>query len=328
MDVKLGRLLTSHLADLRRSGLSDRQIVRCGFHSLEAPASIKKALRWKVYNVTDGHGSCLAIPFVDINGKATDFVRLKPDRPRQDKEGKPIRYESPKGLGTRAFFPPDTLPVLKDPTIPLLITEGEKKAAKADREGFPCVGLVGVYGWQRKRAKDKDGKPVGNRELISDLAAIAWQGRLVYLTYDSDLAKNDHVRWAEWHLAECLERHGATVRVVRLPDGETKVGLDDFLVAHGADTFRQLLTSALEPAPPPMARESILDPHRLAKIVLRQRQHAEGCTLCFHDDETGTWDNISFTDIGEEEIKAETTRHVKAEFDRINLLQRKEQHHG
>ena len=148
------RLLPQHLADLRKSGLSDEQIERCGFHSLQNAVSVQKALRWRHYH--GELGDCLAIPFCDADGKGLDYCRLKPDRPRRaKKDGKPIKYESPKGVSNRAYFPPNTLAALQNPSIPLLITEGEKKSAKADQEGFACIGLVGVYGWQKKRSKDK-----------------------------------------------------------------------------------------------------------------------------------------------------------------------------
>jgi putative DNA primase/helicase len=95
-----------------------------------------------------------------------------------------------------------------------------------------------VYGWQRKRAKDNYCKPQGGRQLIEGLARIVWQGRTVFLCYDSDVATNPRVRLAEWHLAEALASLGATVRVIRLPRGDprpdgtpAKIGLDDFLVA-------------------------------------------------------------------------------------------------
>ena len=69
---------------------------------MQAPASIQKALRWKRY--TGELGDCLAIPFFDSGGKATGYVRLKPDNPRKSKEdGKPIRYESPKGQGFQGY---------------------------------------------------------------------------------------------------------------------------------------------------------------------------------------------------------------------------------
>src|SRR5262249_55237092 len=62
------------------------------------------------------------------------------------------------------------------------------------------------------------------------------------------------VRWAEFHLAKVLAKKGATVKVVRLPQGPSgpdgepvKVGLDDYLAKHTADEFRQLVANAIEP---------------------------------------------------------------------------------
>ena len=200
-----GKLLPQHLADLRKSGLSDVQITRCGFHSLQAPASVQKALRWNRYS--GELGACLAIPFVDAEGKPTEYCRLKPDRPRKSKgDGKTIKYESPKGTSNLPYYPPGTLAALQDTSVPLIMTEGEKKSAKADQESFACIGLVGVFGWQKKRATSKVGELQGERELIDGLALIAWKGRLVFLCFDSDVATNPNVRLAEWHLVETMRR--------------------------------------------------------------------------------------------------------------------------
>jgi hypothetical protein len=86
------------------------------------------------------------------------------------------------------------------------------------------------------------------------LAGRLWQGRPVFLCFDSDASTNPSVRLAEWHLAETLRRYGAVVRVVRLPPGDprpdgapAKIGLDDFLVANGPDASRELLAGAVEP---------------------------------------------------------------------------------
>src|SRR5262249_57206970 len=142
--------------------------------------------------------------FADGEGRPTGYGRLKPDRPRKDKNGKAIKYESPVGTGNLPYFPCGTLAVLKNASHPIIITEGEKKAAKADQEGFPCIGLVGVYGWQTKAARDKDGKVKGERPLIPDLKTIPWQGRSVSIVYDSDAAGNRNVLWGEGHLAAGL----------------------------------------------------------------------------------------------------------------------------
>lgn len=243
------RLLPQHLEDLKRSGLNEDTIRRCGFQSITRPESIAKWLKWKTYN--GRLGPCLGIPFFDLNGKRNGYVRLKPDNPRTGKNGKPNKYESPVGTGNRAYFPPDTVEAIRSPLQPLIITEGEKKAAKATQEGFPCIGLVGVYGWIKTRPRDKAGKPIGKRELTDCLRALAWEGRTVYLCFDSDVMDNRNVQWAERHLAKVLTGHGAIVKIVRLLANDTgankvsaKVGLDDFLMAHGADAFRHLLESA------------------------------------------------------------------------------------
>jgi hypothetical protein len=245
-------LLPQHRADLERSGLSDEQISACGFYSVTDPSQVAELLRWK--RPASQLGPCLAIPFHGADG-ANGYVRLKPDTPRKGKgDGKPIKYESPLGLPNRLYVPPGTRSALASAEAPLILTEGEKKAAKADQEGIPCLGLVGIYGWQKKRAKVKADAP---RELIDDLAAIPWQGRRVFVVFDSDRDEKAQVPWAEWHLAQALAARGAAVKVVRLPavpaggDGKpSKVGLDDYLCSHTADDLRQLLADAADPAEP------------------------------------------------------------------------------
>jgi putative DNA primase/helicase len=300
---------------------------------LRTATDVERVLRWRRY---DGRlGECLCIPFTGPDGKPVGYARLKPDRPRNSNEdGKPIKYESPKGSSNRAYFPPGTGAALAEPSAPLIVTEGEKKSAKADQEGCPCVGLIGVYGWQKKRRRDADGKPQGDRELIDDLTRVAWQGRPVYLCFDSDAATNANVRRAESHLAEALASRGATVRVVRLPPGPPdaegkpgKVGLDDYLVAHGADAFRGLLAAGTEPPPPErrgtpgQVREAADDPHRLARLYLDQHcRHADGLTLRFYREEWHRWYGSAYRTVPEKELRAALTKSTKAEFDRLNLL--------
>src|SRR5262249_23655191 len=139
-------------------------------------------------------------------------------------------------------------PLVADPSVPLLITEGEKKAAKACQEGLACVRLTGVWCWVKARRKGPDGRPIGRPQLLDDLAGLPLSGRDVFVVFDSDAATNGSVGRAEQGLAGALQARGARVKLVRLPAAEGgKVGLDDYLVAHGADAFRRLLEKA-EPA--------------------------------------------------------------------------------
>ncbi len=150
---------------------------------------------------------------------------------------------------------------MSDPGVPLLVTEGEKKALAADQAGFPCVGISGVWSWQERRDRDGDGKARGKRELIDDLSAIAWEGRSVYIAFDSDVSTNPDVQQAEWELAKALTAEGAVVRVLRFPSGPlgAKVGLDDFLLAHGQGGLKKLVKSAVEPTKP--SRKPVVDPN-------------------------------------------------------------------
>src|SRR5262249_40074735 len=123
------------------------------------------------------------------------------------------------------------------------ITEGEKKSLKACQDGFPCVGVTGIWCWTANNDKDENDRVVGDYKLISDFTEVKWTGRKVYIVFDSDASKKKSIRSAEKALNETLEDRGVTVVVVRLPDGKEgeKTGRDDFLVEHGADALRQLL---------------------------------------------------------------------------------------
>ena len=186
----------------------------------------------------------MVFPFVGAEGQ-NGYCRIKPDNPRVIKNGKTIKYESPKGRPNEIYLPPSVAQLLDGPNADLLLTEGEKKSLKATQDGFPCIGLVGVYGW-------KDGK---SEQLLPSLERIAWKGRRAFIVFDSDAADNPQVRDAESRLAKQLADREATVRVVRLPgavgaDGKPqKVGLDDFLVANGPTELRKLLDSAGQPEP-------------------------------------------------------------------------------
>lgn len=254
-------LFSQHLDDLKRSGISDHQILECGFSSESDPKKIRDLLRWERLELAKKLGPCLVIPFFGPDGTPLPYSRLKPDQPRTDNTngsaGKPIKYESPKGQGNRVFFPPMTRGVVANAGVPLLITEGEKKAAKADQEGFATLGLTGVYGWNMPRPKGPDGKGVGEWELSPDMMAVAWAKRTVYLVFDSDAATNKSVLWAEYNLAKALQKQGAKVKMVRLPPGPVgedgtpaKVGLDDYLVAKGPEALRALLGAAPPPKKP------------------------------------------------------------------------------
>src|SRR5262249_34881539 len=148
-----------HLADLRRSGISDEQIERAHLASTSDKEIIRRTLHWRERKA-EQLGACLAFPYPtadgvypQLDGSHAGFFRLKPDTPRASgrRKNRHVKYESPEGEPNHAYFPPNTLAVLMEPTVPLVFIEGEKKALKADQEGIPTLGLIGVDGWSVRR---------------------------------------------------------------------------------------------------------------------------------------------------------------------------------
>lgn len=174
----------------------------------------------------------IGIPYFGIDGQPSGFYRTKvlgDYTPKSSK--KPAKYLQRAGTPSALFFPPnaDCKALAADVTQPLNITEGEFKAIKACQEGVPTVALGGVNSW-RRREDDDSSAP------IEDLNLIKWEGRRVYICFDSDAATNPRVQRAQTDLAKELFRRGADPRIVKLPHltGQTKTGLDDWLTAKGA----------------------------------------------------------------------------------------------
>lgn len=195
-------LLPHHRQNLELSGLTAETIASAGIYSASAEES-------KRLGFGDA-GSGMVIPYPSLNGQP-DFDRLRPDNPWVDKKGRPAKYLTVKGAGNRLYIPSTMAQeILSDPNQFLLLTEGEKKALKANQEGFPCIALSGVWCFVQRNPK------TGKSEPIPDLDLVVWKTRTVYIFYDSDAMEKDEVRWAEWRLAQELQSRGAVVKVVRL----------------------------------------------------------------------------------------------------------------
>jgi P4 family phage/plasmid primase-like protien len=324
-------LLPQHLEDLHRSGLTEMTVKAAGLFSLTDPVEVGKCLGWR--GPARQLGPCLAFPYYGQDGAASGYVRLKPDRPRTEEGGRIVKYESPKKQPNRLYVPLGTRTVLDDADKPLLITEGEKKALAADQHGFPCLGLVGVYGWQQGRPKGDDGKAQGQRQCLPDLATVALQGRLVHIVFDSDAATNPKVTWAEWHLAQALKGRGADVRVARLPPGPIgsdqqpkKVGLDDYLVANGPESFRALLAVAKPPQRPSSDAAPLDDdagvfdrpnnPHRLARLWLAKEATFKhrGDRAAYFRQQYWIWDGNRWQVVPDADVKARFASFIRGQL--------------
>lgn len=158
-------------------------------------------------------------------------------------EKKVLRYVQEPNTAPVAYYPQnyDRWPELcENADEPLIVTEGELKAAKACKEGFPALGLGGVYNWRAIK--------LGVTWLPS-LDFVEWRKRNVYIVFDSDYKTNPMVCAALKDFANEVQRKGGFPHLVTLPQlpNHEKVGLDDFLTFAGPsanEMFRELLVHA------------------------------------------------------------------------------------
>lgn len=219
------------LVDLSRSGLDeeDATLLRLKFHE-GSPEGITPS--------APGY----AIPYFDRSGEPTGFYRyrfLVDTRTGFQKLSgeKPRRYTQPPGSLPHVYLPPyidwDEYLTGADP---LLLTEGEKKSARVTKAGIPTIGLGGVWSFQNAPR---------NEPLIEELDEVNWEGRQVFIVYDSDAGDKLQIQQAEHRLATQLLRKGANPHIVRLPggSGEDKIGLDDYVQQYGAESLQELCRS-------------------------------------------------------------------------------------
>ena len=101
---------------------------------------------------------------------------------------------------------------LRDPAIPLWITEGIFKADAAISTGLCCVAVLGVWNWRGTNE-------LGGKTALADWEAVALNGRTVYLVFDSDVMLNPQVYQALARLGAFLASRKAHVHYVYLPAG-------------------------------------------------------------------------------------------------------------
>jgi AAA domain/Domain of unknown function (DUF3854) len=210
----MANLHPEHLADLRKSGLSDETIEQAGLFSVR-PSDIGKITG--IGKVT----SLLAFPYT------ASFTRYKVFPTHLKVQGKHFRYTQPRGSAVHLYIPPMVRAAVNDPRETLWVVEGEKKALKGCQEGLACVALGGLWNWLQ------DGR------LIADIQALPLRDRRVVIVPDSDVWRRTDLQAPVMRLAAALAGEGAKPEACVLPDGagQTKMGLDDYLVRHSVDTL-------------------------------------------------------------------------------------------
>ena len=196
------------------------------------------------------------------NWKPMEWGRFKPTHPRIDSKGRFIKYESPPKTPNRVtyFGIPDCIwdlvarrynikrynsPlalrlrdrlhllnfwewVLAHPEIPIILCEGEKKAAALLSLGFVAIAIPGIW-------NGRVGKKDFDERLHPDLMPLAQPERKFQILFDHETKPK--TRWAVFQATirtcQALEAVKCQCEVITLPGPEK--GVDDFASARKMD---------------------------------------------------------------------------------------------
>ena len=207
----------------------------------------------------------LWFPCLDAQGNIKSyFCRVFPSL--KDKEGKPVKFLTPKDGNGYPFIVPAVWEVASKPHHPLCLTEGPVKALAILQAGGLPIGLAGVWTATTIDAEDRT-------DLHPVLAEnFQWKGRKVFLVFDADFSTNPSVRQALIRTWIVLHARGADVMILRWPISEGR-GIDDYLAgkAQGAVPQEALFTEMCNGA---VSLPDILRPVDLENIemeILRSR---------------------------------------------------------
>ena len=198
-----------------------------------------------------GDYSGILIPYFLPGSDQVRDYRLRRDHPdlEYDAAGNlkaKQKYLSPPGRSNMLYLPPGvSQSLLRDPMLPVVITEGEFKTlalwraanhGAASRPRFLPLGVSGVYNWRGTIGKTvgPDGSRMDVKGAIPDLDWIVWAGRRVVIAYDADAVTKELVRIARSALAAHLRGRGALVGFLEWDVARGK-GIDDHLATVGPD---------------------------------------------------------------------------------------------
>lgn len=139
--------------------------------------------------ITNGPQVYLVKTRKDEVQRPVERIRFRPGLEREAADGRLMKYQTPAGAASPIFIPRNTLILVRQggKSDVLFVTEGELKAAAADRHGLPIVAVPGIFN------HGKDPKAEG-RKVLDDafrpelMECIKRLGvKKLCFIYDSDL---------------------------------------------------------------------------------------------------------------------------------------------
>jgi hypothetical protein len=242
-----------------------------------------------------------------------EWGQLKPNTPRVKADGKIQKYEAPAKLATGVFLPnvplSDALAVLerfnssvnvlerlsdKDlkkavqagkggfwkwfrqhPQIPLVLTEGAKKAGASFNAGFAAISVPGVWNACKPKIKDADGFAIPDQVafLKDEILMFCQTGRKIILAFDQDekaKTKKD-VSKASNRTAFLVERDSKAKAFFASWKPSHGKGIDDLIANKGADAFALAISSAVSRTGEKVRRQVSGQLKRQPDLVVNQK---------------------------------------------------------
>jgi len=219
-------------SDIERSGISRKDARKMRVKALNAKETASL-----------GHiaAPSYKIPYFDLDGRQNEYYRVRylnmPKGTFGAQIKKPKRYCGPAGVTPKPYFAPviDWIKIKDDTSVPIILTEGEKKGFAGCLAGAHCIALGGVTMFQSKK------KMIF---FLPELHEFNWSGRTVYIAFDSDKESNVEVLRAMNSLADVLIRQNAKVHICDIPESGdgNKQGLDDYLAEFDPEERADAIT--------------------------------------------------------------------------------------
>lgn len=215
-------LAEKHKKEFQNSGILEETIqkyVETGL--LKTVEFIENLSDLKITKTVKGSGWLMIYP-------NSNYYVFKPDSPRANENGRLVKYECPYETDTDLFFPLG----FEMSSSAIILTEGIKKAIKAQQEEYHTFSIAGVWNW---KSKTTDSKINPNFENFVEKVLQSGKDR-IYLCFDNDVTEKEQVKLALERLSVYLLSKNILPLVIKLPykNGQ-KLGLDDYLMLEDSD---------------------------------------------------------------------------------------------
>ena len=108
---------------LEESGISPAVVAERGYYSVKTKTELAKL----GFSERQRRTPALVVPMYSPAGELATH-QIRPDSPRKNNAGKPIKYETPSRSPIRLDVHPSQTEHVRDGAVPLWVTEGVKKA--------------------------------------------------------------------------------------------------------------------------------------------------------------------------------------------------------